>query len=484
MRILFLSSEVAPFSRTGGLADVAKALPATLASMGHPVTVVTPLYGSVRDGRVRSLGKRFSLRFPFGEQSGELHGASLAKNLEVLFIGHAGFFDRPGLYQPPQGADYDDNHRRFAFFSIGALAGAQMIGFAPDIVHLNDWQTGLAAVALKGGYRNTELKDAKVVFTIHNLAYQGLFPMSAAAELGLPAALLTPDQLEFYGQLSFIKAGLVFADALTTVSPRYAQEIQTPELGCGLDGLLRRLSPRLTGILNGIDDQEWNPESDPALAARYSWRDLTGKSQCKEALLREQGLAESPGELALPLFGIVTRLALQKGIDILLSAIPLLMQEPLKLVILGSGDATFERGLRRLRERFPRNLAVRIEFDPMLSHRVEGGSDFFLMPSRFEPCGLSQLYSLRYGTIPVVRATGGLEDTVEDIALPQGTGIKFREYSADALVAAVRRALALYAEPEKLNEVRIRGMKRDFSWKSSAQQYESLYRSLVQRALK
>jgi starch synthase len=359
-----------------------------------------------------------------------------------------------------------------------------MIGFAPDIVHLNDWQTGLAAVALKGGYRNTELKDAKVLFTIHNLAYQGLFPISAAAELGLPTALLTPDQLEFYGQLNFIKAGLVFADALTTVSPRYAQEIQTPELGCGLDGLLRQLSPRLTGILNGIDDQEWNPETDPALPARYSWRDLTGKSQCKQALLREHELAQSPGDLTAPLFGIVTRLALQKGIDVLLSALPLLMQEPLKLVILGSGDATFERGLRRLRERFPRNLAVRIEFDPPLAHRVEGGSDFFLMPSRFEPCGLSQLYSLRYGAIPVVRATGGLEDTVEDIDLPEGTGIKFREYSADALVAAVRRGLTLYGDKDKLNEVRIRGMKCDFSWKSSAAQYESLYRSLVQRPSK
>jgi starch synthase len=403
----------------------------------------------------------------------------------VLLIRHPGFFDRPGLYQPPQGGSYDDNYRRFAFFSIGALAGAQAIGFVPEIVHLNDWQTGMAAVALKGsGYRMTELKDAKVVFTIHNLAYQGLAPISAAAELGLPAVLLTPDQLEFYGQLSFIKAGLVFADALTTVSPRYAQEIQTPGLGCELDGLLRRLSPRLTGILNGIDDREWNPATDPALPARYSWRDLAGKSQCKKALLGEFGLAQSSAGQALPLFGIVTRLALQKGIDILVSAIPLLMRERLMLVILGSGDPTFESGLRRLTERFPYNLSARIEFDPSLSHRIEGGSDFFLMPSRFEPCGLSQLYSLRYGAIPVVRATGGLDDTVEDIALPRGTGIKFRDYSADALLGAVRRARALYAQPGRLKEVRIRGMKSDFSWKASAKQYQSLFQSLIRRGSK
>jgi len=480
MKILYLSSEVAPFSRTGGLAEVAQALPATLASLGETVTVVTPLYGSVRDERVRPLRKRFSLRFPFGEESGELYAARLSKNHQVLFIRHPGFFDRPGLYQPPEGADYPDNHRRFAFFSIAALSAAQLTGFVPEILHLNDWQTGLSAVALKGGYAKTELKNTKCVFTIHNLAYQGVFPMSAATELGLPTNTLTPDQLEFYGQLTFLKAGLVFSDRLSTVSPTYAREIQTPESGCGLDGLLRKLSPRLIGILNGIDDKEWNPKTDPLLQARYSQRDLTGKALSKQALLREFGLARDPSDLQLPLFGVVTRLAVQKGIDILLSAIPLMLRERLKLIILGTGDRSLERRLRRLAAGSPGNLAVRIDFDLGLSHRIEGGSDFFLMPSRYEPCGLSQLYSLRYGTIPIVRATGGLDDTVVDLSQPNGTGIKFREYSADALMAAVVRALRLYADPAKLQKARIQGMNQDFSWKASAKQYRTVYQWLVE----
>jgi len=479
MKILFLSSEVAPFSRTGGLADVAQALPATLASLGEKVTVVTPLYPSVRDQRVRLLRQNLTLRFPFGEETGALYGATLSNNHRVLFIRHDGFFDRPGLYQPPVGPDYGDNHRRFAFFSMAALSAAQLIGFVPDVLHLNDWQTGLAAVALKGGYRKTELRNAKALFTIHNLAYQGLSPMSAASELGLPSNLLTPEQLEFYGQLSFLKAGLVFSDGLTTVSPTYAREIQTPELGCGLDGLLRKLGPRLIGILNGIDDRQWNPTKDRALPARYSPRDLSGKAESKRALLRELGLLRDPSDVQLPLFGLVTRLAVQKGIDILLSAIPMMLRERLKLAILGSGDITLERRLQRLAASAPKDLAVRIDFNLGLSHRIEGGSDFFLMPSRYEPCGLSQLYSLRYGTIPVVRATGGLDDTVVDLSQPNGTGIKFRQYSADALMAAVRRALALYDDPEKLQEVRIQGMNQDFSWKASAKHYRTVYRRLV-----
>jgi starch synthase len=475
MNILYLASEVAPFSKTGGLADVAEALPATLASLGHQVTVVTPLYREVRDDRIRPLDLQIRLRFPFGTQPGRLHSAQVAPGHRVVFLEHPGFFDREGLYQKG-GVDYPDNHRRFAFLSIGALAAAQRIGLVPQIVHLNDWQTGLAAVALATGYRATSLSTTKSLFTIHNLAYQGLFPRSAVADLGLPWSLFNPDQLEFYDQINFLKAGLVFADALSTVSPTYAREIQTPQLGCGLDGLLRKRSADLHGILNGINVKEWSPGEDPLIPARFTADDLSGKTVCKKELLVFFGLT---GQSA-PLFGMVSRMVVQKGLDILLAVLPKVLEEDLRLVLLGSGDAAYERALQSLAARYPTKLAVKIGFDRKLSHWIEAGSDFFLMPSRYEPCGLNQMYSLRYGTIPIVRATGGLEDSVEDLSSPEGTGVKFSEYSAPALGTAIARALDLYADPQELKAVRQRGMTKDFSWTASARRYEALYRSLVE----
>lgn len=475
MNILYLASEVAPFSKTGGLADVAEALPATLASLGHQVTVVTPLYREVRDRRIRPLDLQIRLRFPFGTHTGRLHSAEVAPGHRVVFLEHPGFFDREGLYQRG-GVDHPDNHRRFAFFSIGALASAQRLGLEPQIVHLNDWQTGLAALALATGYRATSLSSAKSLFTVHNLAYQGLFPRSAVADLGVPWSLYNPDQLEFYDRINFLKAGLVFSDALSTVSPSYAREIQTPQLGCGLDGLLRKRSADLHGILNGINVREWSPGEDPLIPARFTAKDLSGKKRCKTKLLGHFGLT---GQSA-PLFGMVSRMVVQKGLDILLAALATVLEEDLRVVVLGSGDAAYERGLQSLMARYPKKLAVKIGFDRKLAHWIEAGSDFFLMPSRYEPCGLNQMYSLRYGTIPIVRATGGLEDSVEDLSSPDGgTGVKFIEYSAPALGAAIARALELYRDPQKLTAVRRRGMAKDFSWTASARLYEALYRSLV-----
>jgi starch synthase len=472
MKILFISSEVAPFSKTGGLGDVAGALPAALAALGHEVKVVTPRYSEVKESRLSPTGHWLQLRFPFGEEGGQVLSLRLSERHEVLFLENARFFERGGIYKDAFG-DFGDNHRRFAYLSMGALQAAQRLRFFPDIVHLNDWQTGLAAVALRRGYQGTPLGRARTVFTIHNLAYQGQFGKDIMGDLGLPWDLFTSHEgVEFYDSVNFLKAGIVFSDAITTVSPTYAREIQTPEQGSNLDGLLRRQHGRLTGILNGIDTQEWDPATDPLLPARYGPGDLSGKAACKRELLRRMGLPE--GEA--PVFGIVTRLAWQKGVDLLLEALPTALQADIRFVAVASGEGHYEDGLRALQARFPGQVSAYIGFSQELSHLVEAGADFFLMPSRYEPCGLNQMYSLRYGTVPIVRATGGLVDTVEGGL--DGTGILFEAFHPAALLAAMRRALALYSDPPRLEAFRRRGMERDFSWTTSARRYESLFASL------
>jgi starch synthase len=474
MKILYVASEVTPFSKTGGLGDVAGALPAALAELGHEVKVVTPRYGPVKDPRLTPTGHYLELGFPFGTERGPISSVRLSPRLELLFLENERFFgSRQGLYGDAWG-DYSDNHRRFAYLSIGALQAAQRLHFYPDILHLNDWQTGLAAVALRRGFQGTPLSLARSVFTIHNLAYQGQFAKGVMDDLGLPWELFTAEHgLEFYDTVNFLKGGIQFADALTTVSPTYAREIQQPEHGCSLDGLLQRRRGVLTGILNGIDVHEWNPETDIFLPARYSRRDLSGKAVCRRALLARYGL--SPDTEA-PVFGVVSRLAWQKGMDLLLEVLPTALRADIRFVAVGSGDPRFEEGFRALQFHFPKQVGVHIGFDPALSHQVEAGADFFLMPSRYEPCGLNQMYSLRYGTVPVVRATGGLVDTVEGGL--EGDGILFESFHPAALLAAIRRALSLYADPIRLQGFRRRGMERDFSWEASARKYERLFASL------
>jgi starch synthase len=482
MRILFVVSEVAPFSKTGGLADVAQALPSALAARGHEVTVVTPLYRSIQASGLRQIRKTVRLRFPFGEQKASLSAVNLSANHQVVFLDHPGFYDREGLYHGP-GGEYPDNDRRFGFLAVGALAASQALSLNPDIVHLNDWQTALGAVALARGYRETPLGNAPSVLTIHNLAYQGIFPKRAMSDLGLPWDLFTPDQLEFYDQVNFLKGGIAFADALTTVSKTYAQEIQSPELGFGLDGMLRSRADSLHGILNGVDYSQWDPSADRLIAQRYSAADLSGKAKCKRAVLEGFSLPMN-SEGTGPVFALISRLASQKGIDILLQALPWVLEENLYFLALGIGDPSYEQGLRQLAKRWPEKVAVQIDFDPALSHQVEAGSDFLLMPSRYEPCGLNQMYSLRYGTVPIVRATGGLQDTVVDISEPRGTGIKFQPYTASALASSIHRALDLYATPGRLNQVRKRGMEANYSWDASADEYLALYESMLHGAVK
>jgi starch synthase len=474
VRILFLSSEVAPFSKTGGLGDVAKALPAALARAGHEVRVVTPLYASVK-GELTFTGHSLRLRFPFGTERAGLAVAHPGPRHEVWFIDHPGYYRRPSLY----GTAWDE-HRRFGFFSVAALQAAQVMGFSPDVVHLNDWQCGLAALALQARFASTTLGAARSVFTIHNLAYQGNFPKSVMDDLGLPWALFHAGGLEFYDTVNFMKAGITSADALTTVSPSYAREIQTPAFGCMLEGVIQARADRLTGILNGIDDEEWDPSRDTLLPARYDASDFSGKAICKAALRRRFGFPQPDVVSPRPLFAMVSRLTAQKGVDLVLAALPwMLARADFEVVLLGSGEEHYERGLRALAARFPERVGVYIGFDTALSHNVEAAADFFLMPSQYEPCGLNQMYSLRYGTVPIVRATGGLDDSVRDAALGNGDGFKFEHFEPDALAWAMGRALEAWRAPAVLEVLRQRGMAVDFSWRLSAARYEQLYTSLL-----
>jgi starch synthase len=474
MKILFVSAEVAPYSKSGGLGDVARALPIALAARGHEVMVVTPRYGSVKQ-ELQPLDRRIKLRFPYAEEQAELYAHHPAERVQVVFLHHPYFFFRSGLYGDKHG-DFGDNARRFSLMSIGALSAAQHLGFAPDVIHLNDWQTGPGAVAARRGYAGTPIGRAGVVFTIHNLAYQGVFPKSVIDDLGFPWDLFTHDKLEYFDAVSFMKAGIAFADAITTVSERYAHEIQTPDYGCTLDPMLRERRDRLFGILNGVDP-DWNPATDPLIPARFSPDAMEGKAVCKRELRRAFGLPDRPGDR--PLFGLVSRLTGQKGIELVLRTLPVALERDLEVVLLGSGEGHLENGLRELAARFPGRVGVRIGFDNPLSHLVEAGSDFFLMPSVYEPCGLNQMYSLRYGTLPIVRATGGLDDTVRDFREPGGNGIKFNDYLPSALLWAIGQALALWSQPMSLAAVRQVGMREDFSWDRSAAKYERLYRSIA-----
>ena len=480
MNILYVCSEVFPFSKTGGLGDVAGALPAALAALGHDVKVVTPLYGSVPRHGISSTHREIRLRFPFGVQTAELLSAKFGGRHEVIFLDHHAFFgNRGGVYGDANG-DYGDNARRFCFLSVGALSAAQVLGFEPDVIHLNDWQTALAAVAARRGYRGTRVGDAKTVVTVHNLAYQGVYPKAVMDDLGLPWDLFRADGLEFYDQVNFLKGGLAWCSAITTVSRRYALEIQGPELGCNLDGLLRGRSGDLHGILNGIDEEEWDPSRDPFLPAPFSAADLAGKEACKRELCRRFGLHAPEGEPGTPVFAVVSRLAAQKGIDLLLSVMPAALEQlDMQFVCVGSGDPALEHQIHELTRRFPGRVGSFLGFNAEASHLIEGGADFFVMPSRYEPCGLNQMYSLRYGTVPIVRATGGLDDTVQDLSGPGATGIKFQDFSSGALFQAISRGIDLYRDRPRLEEVRRRGMVQDFSWAASAKRYEQLFTSLV-----
>jgi len=478
MRVLFCASEIVPLAKTGGLADVAGALPAALAARGVDVRLAMPRYRGVllphngwslvevRAGAEAIRGAAMDGRMP-------------GNGLPITLIDQPELFDRPGLYGE-NGRDYEDNLTRFTFFSRAVLQWLEAQSWQPDVIHCHDWQTALIPVILAA-----ERRGPATVLTIHNLAYQGLFPSAQFARTGLPPSMFAVRGLEFWGQVNLLKGGLYFADVLSTVSETYAQEIQTDEFGAGLDGVLRDRAEDLFGILNGVDYSTWDPSVDTLIPARYSAADLAGKAVCKQHLQRTFNLRTDP---RTPLLGMVTRLADQKGLDLVAAVIAEVLATGAQFVVLGTGDPKYHTLFEEMARRFSAQFGVRLGFDNTLAHQIEAGADLFLMPSRYEPSGLNQLYSLRYGTVPVVRRTGGLADSVVDVTpetLEQGqaNGFVFGRYAPDALWDAVHRALEAYRAPAIWLRLQQHGMRADFSWDRSAARYRDLYaRALSKRA--
>lgn len=473
MHVLFAASECVPFAKTGGLADVVGALPRAIAAAGHQVTVYLPRYRHMHLANAAPVIPSLTVPFDDCYRFCAVLDGGCQQDVQYYFIDYPPYFDRDGLYGTPLG-DYHDNAERYALFCRAVLEAAKILG-APDLFHCHDWETALIPILLRTLYAEDPVLGAlPTVFTIHNIGYQGIFPPDTLPLLMLPWDLFTISKLEFFGKVNFLKGAIVYADAITTVSRKYAQEIQTAEYGFGLEGVLHDRASFVTGIVNGVDYDVWNPETDPHLAAHFSSSSLAGKQNCRRDLLARFGLDP---ETKSPVVGLVSRFAAQKGFDLISLTADRLAHEDLKLVLLGTGDKEFEELLRRLVRRYPDRFALQIGYDNAMAHRIEAGADMFLMPSRYEPCGLNQIYSLRYGTVPLVRATGGLDDTIEayDTRSGRGTGFKFREHTPEALLDCVRTALAIYRRPEHWLQLMLNGMAKDFSWPVAARDYLKVY---------
>jgi len=479
MHIAFVASECVPFSKTGGLADVVGALPRALAAAGHEISVFVPRYRLTRISEERTVVQ--SITIPFDDRyrfCSVLSGAGYP-GVRFFFIDYPPYFDRDGLYGTASG-DFPDNAERFALFCRAVLEASKILG-VPDIFHCHDWQSALVPVLLRTQYlEDPAFRECGTVFTIHNIGYQGLFPAEILPLLTLPWDLFTITKMEFFGNVNFLKGALAYADLITTVSRKYAQEIQTTEFGFGLDGVLKERAQTVIGILNGVDYEEWNPETDRFIAAHYSADDLSGKRECKQDLLASFGLGNADPNL--PVIGIVSRFAAQKGFDLIGQIVDRLALEDVLLTVLGSGDKLYEEMFLRLCRRVPNKIAVRIAYDNALAHKIEAGADMFILPSRYEPCGLSQIYSLKYGTVPIVRATGGLDDTIDpwDPRTKKGTGFKFQEYTGEALLRTIHQALQLYRDQGSWQRLMRNGMSKDFSWRVSAREYVRAYERVRQ----
>ncbi|MCE5303442.1 MAG: glycogen synthase GlgA [Planctomycetaceae bacterium] len=490
MNILLATSEAVPFAKTGGLADVCGALPLALAELGHHVSVVLPAYRQTRycGQRIEPLGIDFII--PIGSKmvTGHLLRSTMpGGRVPVYLVEQDQYYDRDELYNV-DGKDYVDNCERFVFFSRAVLEAIRLLDLPVDVLHVNDWQTGLVPAYLKIEYHNVpRYENIAALLTVHNLSYQGQFWHWDMLLTGLDWKYFNWHQMEFHGNLNLLKTGMVFSDSINTVSPRYAQEIQSSPLGCGLEGVLQHRHDVLSGILNGIDPQEWNPETDPHLTAHYNAATVDqGKPLCKKALQQELGLPQEPGA---PLIGIVGRLIDQKGFDLVAEVMQRWVQtSDVQWAILGTGQPQYHQLLETLAQRFPQRVALRLGFSNPLAHQIEAGADLFLMPSRFEPCGLNQLYSLRYGTVPLVRATGGLADTITGFDAqspnPAANGFVFYEPSALALGECLRQACDAYRRPEIWKKLIQVGMHQDWSWSRSAREYVALYQKTMERAKK
>jgi starch synthase len=473
--VLIIGSEAVPFAKTGGLADVLGALPIALGRLGWDVTLAMPRYRGIPAGR---LLEEFPLTV--GGDAGRvvLYEAPISDRARALLVDAPELYDRETLYGPASG-NYPDNARRFGVLTRAALAAVAHSGAAPDVVHAHDWQAGLAPVYLKTYYADHPvLGGTPSVFTIHNLAYQGQFEPDWLPRLDLPWSLLSVDRMEYWGNISFLKGGINDADAVTTVSPTYAREIQTPEFGSGFDGVMRQRAADLFGILNGIDTDVWNPERDPFLPAPFNVENLEGKKAAKAELLRRYGIAADGRTLRRPIVGMISRMIDQKGFDLIAAAASEIPKLDATFVALGTGDVRYEELWRSLAAAHPDRIGARIGFDEGLAHLIEGGADMFLMPSRYEPCGLNQMYSLRYGTVPIVRAVGGLADTVQEGI----TGFVFADYTPAALLETLGRALAGFSNQEAWRALQRTGMQQDHSWDRSAREYVRIYERVLSRA--
>jgi starch synthase len=481
--IVMVSPELVPFAKTGGLADVVSSLAAALRSLGHRVRLMVPAYRGVLDGGIaRETGIRFGVPIGGGSKEAALLTAETEFGVPVHFIRSDRYFDRPFLYGTPEG-DYPDNAERFIFFSRAVLEALRHLG-TPHILHAHDWQAALTIAFLKAQPElYPALSAVRTVLTVHNVGYQGLFPPQDWELTDLDPGLFTFRHLEFYGKINFLKGGLAFADKISTVSPTHSREIQTPEYGFGLDGFFRARAGTVTGILNGADYRIWSPRNDQLIPKNYNPEDLTGKEICKASLQKSFGLAEEP---EIPLIGIVSRLVPQKGFDLLEAVFNDLVRRDVQIVLLGTGEKRYEEFFEAAAPRYPKIVSVHLGFDDRLAHWIEAGSDMFLMPSLYEPSGLNQLYSLKYGTIPIVRATGGLKDSVEefDPATGKGNGFVFHEYSGAALLAAIDRALTTFQRKDQWTQLMKAAMTADYSWDRSAREYVELYRSLWGSAMR
>jgi starch synthase len=478
MHIAFAASECVPFSKTGGLADVVGALPRALAALGHQVSVYVPRYRQTALTDPETVVRSITIPFDDKYRFCSVVTAGASAGVRFYFIDYPPYFDREALYGTAAG-DYPDNAERFAMFSRAVLEASKVLG-VPQVFHCHDWQSALVPVMLRTLYaEDPAFRDVATVFTIHNMGYQGLFPPDTLPLLMLPWDLLAMSKMEFFGQVNFLKGALVFSDFVTTVSKKYSHEIQTSEYGFGLEGVLRDRAATVTGILNGVDYDEWSPQTDKLIAANYSSQDLSGKRKCKQDLLNAFGItnAEARVDTKVPVIGIVSRFAAQKGFDLIAQIMDRLAREEMIMVVLGSGDKLYEEMFQRLQKQFPNKIAAKVAFDNGLAHKIEAGADMFLMPSRYEPCGLNQIYSLKYGTVPIVRATGGLDDTIEswDARTGKGTGFKFHDYTGEALLATIKQSLLAYQDPSSWQTLMRNGMGRDFSWGASAREYGKVY---------
>ncbi|MEG9438760.1 glycogen synthase GlgA [Edaphobacter sp. HDX4] len=479
MHIVFAASECTPWAKTGGLADVISALPKTLVKMGHKVHVYIPYYRQVAKAvsNASVVLPSVTVPFPSYNRFARLLDGGIVDGVQMYFVDVPELFDRESFYATPSG-DYPDNAERFGAFCRAVIEATKVIG-VPDVFHVHDWQAAMTAVMLRSIYYfDPVFRNVPAVLTVHNAGYQGWFPPRTMETLLLPWEMFTMDKLEQFDKVNFLKGGVVYSDAITTVSQTYAQEIQTPEFGNGLEDTFRRRSGDLFGILNGADYGEWDPAIDPYIAAHYTADKLDGKRECRRDLLHAFRFEDVDEQTAV--IGVVSRFATQKGIDFIVDILDRLLQEDVVLVMLGNGEEYYERLLTEMADRYPTKMRVQVKFDNVMAHKIEAGSDLFLMPSRYEPGGLNQIYSLKYGTIPVVRATGGLEDSIDEPVDGRGNGFKFSGYDSNGLLDAVQRALTAFQDKKTWRAMMKRAMEQDFSWDKPAREYVRVYERVIQ----